>query len=147
MLTEVYNKKTLEVFYLAAKNEKQMAMMGSYAFIAGFALAIIVGLAVAFNMLPGSILGASFVLLAIIGLVVSYLNITDKEMTPYLIAAIALLLSANSFTVIGGFMDTLFPAMNAKLFIDGFMSAVIAFVGPATLFTALKAIYQITKDV
>jgi len=129
-----------------AGKQNQMAMIGSYAFIAGFVLAVLVGLSIAFGILSKDLMGLAFVVLAIVGLVVSILNISDKEVNGYLVAAIALIVSANGFNVIGSFLDSILPTMSAGAFIAGFMSAVIAFVAPATLFTALKAVYAITKD-
>ncbi|MBI5636286.1 hypothetical protein HY993_04960 [Candidatus Micrarchaeota archaeon] len=117
------------------------ASLGSYAFLAGFALAIIIGAATALNMLFGDVMGISLLVLALLGLVVSAINISDKEVGGYMLAAIALLLSANSFNSLAAVMGP-----KTIVFVSAFMNAVISFVGPATLLTALKAIYSITRD-
>ncbi len=124
-----------------ALNKSKSASLGGYAFIVGFVLAAIIGAATAFNMLSGDLMGISLLVLAVLGLIVSAMNISDKEVGGYLLAAIALLLSANSFNSLAAIMGP-----KTLLFVSAFMNAVISFVGPATLLTAFKAIYSITRD-
>ena len=105
--------------------------IGKWAFIIGIILAILTG----FFDLP-----SIAIVLAILGLIVGFLNIVEKEVQLFLIGVIALL-------VIG---LTSISALNILGFhIADWMETVIGnfitFVAAAGLVVALKAVYQIGK--
>ena len=110
------------------------ASIGSWAFILGVLIAIIAGLAA--GSLDITTQGYLGVVLVVLGLVVGLLNIGAKEVTDFLIAAIALVAvgAANlgSIPMIGAYLASM------VLFIA-------AFVAPAALVVALKAIYSIAR--
>jgi membrane-bound ClpP family serine protease len=104
--------------------------LGSWAFIAGVVLAIILGL------FGGAITGIQTwiaYLLIIVGLVVGFANIKQKEMHGFLVAAVSLLLVGSaglqSIPMVGGYIESI-------------LKNIVAFVAPATLIIALKAIYD-----
>ena len=116
---------------------KNMAMIGAYAFMAGLLVAIVLGLA------PG-ILSKTYtvLLLGVLGIVVGWLNIQDKELQLYMVANIAFLAGSAGF-----------QAVLASLPIAGFTAYLIAivqnitlFVAPGAAVVALKALYEISKD-
>lgn len=119
---------------------------GEWAFLAGVALAVIVGL---FSSFLGSSLPMVMAVLAVLGLVVGFLNVQEKEMNSFLIATIALLLVATSWQPIVDLLAVLTGSggVGATLgtWITSFMSAVVAFVSPAAFIVALKAVYNLTQ--
>ena len=78
--------------------------------------------------------------LAILGLLVGILNISQKESTPFLIASIAWM-AAGQFLqgVLGGL-----PVVGG--YIAAFLGNVVTFVGPAAAVVAIMALYYVTKD-
>ena len=103
-------------------HERTISVVGAWAFIAGYVIAVIGGLWWPDN---GGILAT----LVILGLLVGILNVTRKETTPYLIAAIALVL-------IGG--TQVFTPLN--LVADGLGERVNLVVRMMAIFTASAAI-------
>ncbi len=104
-----------------------MSNIGKYAFLGGVGLALVM----AFVNVPNGVL-----ILAVLGLVVGFLNVSGSESQGFLIAAIALMLTATSVSVIpevGGIVTT----------ITGNLAA---FVAPAALLVALKSLLESSKD-
>ena len=104
-----------------------MSNIGKYAFLGGVGLALVM----AFVNVPSGVL-----ILAILGLVVGFLNVSGSESHGFLIAAIALMLTATSVSVIpevGGIVT----AITGNL---------AAFVAPAALLVALKSLLESSKD-
>ena len=75
-------------------------------------------------------------ILAVLGLVVGFMNITDDESQGFLIAAIALMLTATSIGAL--------PEVGASL--SAIASGLAAFVAPAALIVALKSLLDSSKD-
>ena len=117
-----------------AKAKKLLGLteMGTYAFLLGALIAIVTAL------FP-DILGAGLItgILVLLGLVVGFLNITQKEVVPFLLAAVALGLGAQAnFSAL--------PMVG--LYIDGIMANLVTFVAPAAVIVALKAIYDLSHN-
>lgn len=121
--------------------------LGSYAFLVGAAIAIIVGLLVAGGQ--QSLLGeaAQYVplVLVVLGAIVGFLNIKDKKVNDFLIAAIALLALAGA---IGGNAQAggleVIPIVG--IYLAGIIQALVIFVAPAALIVALKAIKGMASE-
>ena len=115
---------------------------GEWAFLLGVLLAIVVGL---FSSALEGNLPLVLGILAVLGLIVGFLNISEKEVNSFLIAAIALLTPGASLAAVvgtGGLLDSLkIPLLGNWL--GGFLGAIGAFVGPAAIIVALKAIYAL----
>ncbi len=113
--------------------------MGGYAFLAGAILAVLAGLL-------GSMLAAwapwIVLLLVLLGLVVGFLNVSDKETGQFLLAAIALLAvgSVSSLVVI----DVAIAPLGSIL--QSIVRHLAVFVAPAALIVALKAVYNLAKS-
>ena len=110
-----------------------MSKYGSWSFIAGLVIAIIAGLANASQLSSIVVL-----VLVVIGILVGLLNVTEKEATSFLIAAIALLAigSVSSMSVI--------PLVGDRITVA--LGAIAVFVAPAALIVAVKEIYGLAKD-
>ncbi len=107
-----------------------MEKLGSWSFIIGLAIAVLVGL---FTGASGLII----TVLVILGIIVGFLNVTDKEVHGYLVAAIALMLaggaSLESIPVIGNILARI-------------LSNIVVFVAPAAIIVAVKAIYEVSSS-
>jgi hypothetical protein len=123
---------------------------GEYAFLGGIALAVILGLLA--SILPVELLPVLVAVLFLLGLVVGLVNITEKETTAFLIAAIALLTVAGSWgQLIAVTLGTLGTVglggigSSATTAIVGVTSMLLAFVSPAAFVVAIKAIYNLAS--
>jgi hydrogenase/urease accessory protein HupE len=104
---------------------------GNWAFIVGVVLAIILGLFSTY--IPAYIETITFIMV-ILGLIVGFYNITQKEVINFLIAAIALLAvgaaGLNALPIIG-------------TYVGGILTQIAVFVAPAAIIVALKAVYEL----
>ncbi len=71
------------------RNPRTFGLVGAAAFAAGYVLSVIAGL-----FLPEN--GGIIATLVVLGVVVGAVNITGREIVPYLVAAIALVLIGNT---------------------------------------------------
>ena len=115
----------------------EMSKLGSYAFIIGVVIAILAGIGAA-GILGGLAVWVPL-LLVILGLLVGYLNITDKETDKFLIAGIALV-------VLGTTAQGLAVIPSIGIYMAGIVEQVAIFVAPAALIVGLKSIYGLAKD-
>ena len=108
--------------------------IGAWAFILGVLIAVVAGLASA--ALTTMQAGYITLALVVLGLVVGFLNIGDKEINDFLIAAIAVVL-------LGTANLTAIPVIGTYLAL--MVLNVAAFVAPAALVVALKAFYNLAS--
>lgn len=110
-----------------------MEKIGGYAFLVGIIIAVLA----AFIQMPEVPL-----VLAVLGLIVGLLNIKDKEVKKFLLAAIALGMSSASLSPLA-----VTPAVGtyiAMILLPVF-SNIAVFVAPAAFIVALKTIYTIAN--
>ena len=107
----------------------EMEKIGSYSFIAGVVLSIVIGFV---SLATETVL----LVLVLLGLVVGFLNITEKESTPFLVAAIALMAA-------GAAQLSRLPFVGKQL--ATIIGAITIFVAPAAIIVALKAIKDMAK--
>jgi len=98
---------------------------GWWAFVIGLVVAVIAGF-------TGN-LGAWTWLLALLGLVVGYLNVQEKEAVTFLVASVALMLAGSAN------LETLWAPLAPIL------AGVVVFVAPAAIIVAIKAVYETAK--
>lgn len=119
---------------MAKESTDLLAKVGSWAFIIGVIIALIVGIFTkAGNPVTTSVL-------IVLGLIVGFLNVTGRETTPFLLAAVSLVIVANFGS------NTLGGVAGIGSFLQGTLSALMTFVIPATIIVALKAIYALAHD-
>ena len=111
--------------------------MGQWAFIIGVLGAIVIGLFS--GNLSDNIQGWLVLLLVVLGLIVGLLNVTEKETTPFLIAAAALLITGTA----GGTLSII-PLIG--VYLSRVVQAIAVFVTPAAIVVALKTIQSLAKD-
>jgi len=114
-----------------AKKTNNLGTVGKWAFIIGLALAIIAGLLIGVYPIPSLAL-----ILVILGLIVGFLNIAEKDTVKLLVAIIAL-------TIVGGLTISVIPTINAYL--EAMLTNILIFAGAAGLVVAIKAIVETTK--
>jgi len=116
-----------------AKSRNGVEKVGAWAFIIGVILAIIAGLFFGTNAVVTSVL-------ILLGIIVGFLNITDKETSAYLLAAVSLVI----VTSFGG--SVLAHVAVIGVYLQSVLGAIMTFVIPAVIIVALKAIYSIAND-
>ncbi|MCK5626413.1 hypothetical protein KAI23_00400 [Candidatus Bathyarchaeota archaeon] len=112
--------------------------IGRWAFIAGVIIALLAGIAAAVG---GAMGGYVPLLMLILGVIVGLTTVTEKETTPFLVAAIALLVANGG----GAFLlvDGVLPGVGTG--IDTILVTLAPFVAPAAIIMAVKAIYNIGR--
>ncbi len=105
-----------------------MQHIGKWAFIVGLVIAVLAG--IGFNQ-PWFTWA-----LAVLGLIVGFLNVTSGETQGFLLAAIALMLSANSVAEI--------PYVGLQ--VTQILANVVAFLAAAVLIVALRALFETVRD-
>jgi len=103
-------------------------MIGRWLFIAGLVLAVIAGLFI-------QAAWATWVL-AVIGLIVGFFNVAEEETMGFLIAAIALNVSASAFQGV--------PYVGS--FLTNILGFVVAFVSGAMLVVALISLFKKARE-
>ena len=113
--------------------------IGEWAFIVFVIIAILSGLVA--GIAGKSATGWVTLVMVILGIVIGFTTITTKEATPFLTAAIALLVAnaGGVFLVIDQVLKPL------GTIIDAIVGNVAAFVAPAAIILAIKAIINISK--
>lgn len=105
-----------------------MQQIGKWAFIVGLVIAVLAGIGLDQTWFTW--------VLALLGLIVGILNVTSGETQGFLLAAIALMLSANAVQEI--------PFVGAQL--TQILSNVVAFMAAAVLVVALRALFETVRD-
>ena len=121
------------------KGTVELHRLAHYAFFVGITLALLVGV---FHRVFDSLLGAeasrvyvtTFVLL---GTAVGLFNLTAKETTPFLTAAVALMLAGIvNLNLVYGVGDILRPSL----------SNIVVFVVPGAIIVGMKAIWRLASN-
>ena len=105
-----------------------MNKLGRWLFIAGLVIAVLAGLFLNFGWVTW--------VLAILGIVVGFMNVSGSETQGFLLAAVALMLSVSAVQnvpFVGGVVTTI-------------LGYVVTFVAGAMLVVALKALFESAKD-
>ncbi len=113
-----------------------MEKYGEYAFIIGVILAIIAGLAS--SAISAEVAGWLAVIFLILGILVGFLNIKDKEAVSFLVASIALLATGSAAQWLS------LPMIGS--YIVAILGNIAAFVAPAAVIVALKAVWNMAKN-
>ena len=118
--------------------------VGSYAFLVGVLLAIIIGILAAFA--PATVQGVAGIttlLLVVLGLIVGLLNIKDKHITDFLVAAIAVALVGGTA---GGLLalDQMVKPVGTMLVL--IVGNIVAMAAAAALVVGLKQIFALAKQ-
>jgi len=108
---------------------KGMNVVGKWAFLIGVILAVVLGL---FD----PIMGNWAIVLVVIGLIVGLLNVTDKEVAPFLMSGAVLIIAS----ALGGSLMSDMPYVGAVL------DALLAVFVPATVIVAIKNVFSLARN-
>ncbi len=128
---------------MAKKDGITMQVVGTYAFLVGVLLALVVGFFGGFGISQGVIL----LTLGVLGLVVGLVNITEKEIVPFLVATVAINVSLGSLSTVIMNVLGIIPAFSGIA--AGIVTALgylMVFVSPAAAVVALIAIWNMSRD-
>lgn len=104
-----------------------MERVGKYAFILGILIAVVAGVSEQ-PWAPA--------VLAVLGVIVGFLNITADETRSFLLASIALMMTATAMDSIPAVGDAIIP----------FVSNIVAFIGAAVFVVAIQTLLDVTRD-
>jgi cell division protein FtsW (lipid II flippase) len=108
--------------------------LGAIAFLAGMLLAIIAGGVERDN-------GTIVLVLVILGIIVGLFNITSREMIPFLVAAVALVVvgTVGAFSSLDDIIDGLGRVLN------GMVDYISVFMTPAAIITAIRVVWSLAR--
>ena len=109
-----------------------MEELGTWVFVAGLVLSLILGFT------SGVASGVSLTFLVVLGLVVGFLNITEKEVHGFLIAGIALMLV--------GFLARVNSIPFIGLELQDSLSNVVLFAAPSVLIVAIREVFILASE-
>ena len=115
--------------------------IGKWAFIIGALLAVLMGILEAVGQPLGSNIWL-ILLLLVLGLVIGFVNISTKEVQPFLVAAIAVMVAAGAANLMAA--NTLFSPLGTIL--AAVAKDIILVVAPAALIVALRAVYGFAAE-
>lgn len=112
--------------------------LGEYAFLACIMIAVAAGIASGVGDFSSAWIA---LVLVVLGVVVGFTTITEKEATPFLLAAIALTVASSGgwFLIINEAVAKLGTVMNGVLF------NIASFVAPAAIILATKMVYELAR--
>lgn len=118
---------------------------GEYAFLAGVLIALVIG--VMSSIVPPDMMPVLIALMFILGVVVGIVNIQEKEVNSFLLAAVALLLATTSWNALLAATLGIFGTFGATIaaLIAGFTGTLVAFISPAAFIVALKAVWKLAS--
>lgn len=102
-------------------------LVGRWSFLVGLALSVLAGL--------GGVVPSLVTILFVLGIVVGFLNISERESTDFLVAVIALLVIGVAGLQLGGLTKA----------VVGILNNVISFVSAAGLIVAIKQVLVMAK--
>lgn len=104
-------------------------LIGSWAFLIGVILALLLGL---LNVMSVTWI---YVLIAI-GIIIGLLNVADQEVQPFLMSGVVLIIAS----ALGQTVTAQVPRL------DGMLQALLAIFVPATIIVAIKNVFSIAKN-
>lgn len=122
--------KTKFIGEKGGKMARKENRLGSWAFLIGLVIAVIVGFGFGGNLNQGMVLT-----LFVIGLIVGLLNVADEEATPFLMSGVVLVIVASLSK----------DVLSTVAFIGSVLDALLILFVPATVIVAVKNVFQLAK--
>jgi hypothetical protein len=105
-------------------------ILGGWAFVIGIVISILIGIGVPMT-------DTIVAILVVLGIIIGLLNIADKEVHPFMLASIAVLLAS----YMGSSVLAKVPLVN----LGNALNSIMAMVVPAIIIVALKEVFEIAK--
>lgn len=115
---------------------KNKGVIGSWAFLIGVVIAILIGL------IGGSTNAYLAILLVVIGLVVGLLNVSDEETTPFLMSGVVLIIAGS----LGGSSMAQLSNSILTAWIPNTLNALMMIFVPATIIVAIKNVFSLARN-
>ena len=119
--------------------------LGAWAFLIGVVLAIIIGIGTSTLLEIESLTtysSAIYAILAILGIIVGFMNVTSKDSQTFLIAGAVLVIVSNmGMTAVQGSLI----GIGVGNIVTSVFGALLALFVPATIIVALKTVFGIAK--
>lgn len=116
--------------------------IGYYAFILGVIIAIIAGLIVGYSpTMLGTATAYIPLIVGILGVIIGFLNLHDKDIVNFLIAAVALSVVAISAAGFASLDVVIAPVGSMIAAVVGYIAALVA---PAAIILAIKVIWDMS---
>jgi hypothetical protein len=109
-----------------------LSKIGFWAFIIGLIVCLVGGIVSSWSQNT-----AIITILVILGLIVGFLNITAKEITLFLVATIALIVTGHVFTTL--------TVLGIGAFLDRVLGLLATLMAPAAVVAAVKALWAVGK--
>jgi hypothetical protein len=129
-------RRYLNSFFLVVMERRykmSSEAIGNWAFIIGLIVAVIAG------FLPISYVAYTLLVLFILGLIVGFMNISDKDLMKFLVAAIALMTlgiaSLSALSILGV----------VSIYLNLILGNFVAFVSASALVVSIKAVIETSK--
>jgi hypothetical protein len=123
----------------------ELEKVSEWAYILVVVIAVVMGLVVGYMAWSGSVGdvdGWIMLIMLILGLIIGLLSITTKEVTPFLIATIALVVAASA--------NVWAPLQSIHALLYDFavyiLKYIVAFAAPAAVVVALKSVLNMIKE-
>ena len=115
--------------------------LGVGAFFVGYLIAVITGIIAGYAGETAAVTGGITLVLVILGLIVGFFNISDKENMNFLLAVIALSLVGLLTNLMS--INVIIPTLGSIL--QSVVQRIAEFVTPAALVVALRVVYKLSK--
>lgn len=119
-----------------------MEQIGEWAFVLFVIIALIAGIAIGADLLSTTNAQWITLVLMILGIIVGFITVTEKETSRFLIAAVALMalsIRGETFTDLNLILEPLGSILDSIVF------NITAFVAPAAAIIAIKAVYALAR--
>lgn len=126
-----------------AKKSKRNEV-GAWAFLIGVILAIVIGLATSLISIPSltAYSGEIYIILALLGIIVGFMNVSSKDSQTFLIAGTVLVIVSS--LGMGGVTGSLI-GLNIADAVTNIFGALLILFAPATIIVALKTVFGIAR--
>jgi len=121
-----------------AMKKAGMGNAGRYVFLLGLAVSLVAGIVAALRGLDTTYAAWISLILAVLGVIVGFLNITPSERHNFLIATIAL-----SMIGLVGFAPLQLQSVNVGVYLTSILGYIVTFVAPAAAIAAIYEIYDL----
>jgi uncharacterized membrane protein len=112
---------------------------GAWAFLIGVILAVGFGI-LSFGELSNIVLA----ILVLLGLVVGFVNVSDKDVNQFLTAAVSLVIV--SFAGLAGIRSAEIPGIAVGSLVTSTLGALLVLLVPATIVVAIKSLFSISQS-
>jgi len=150
-------RKTYNILVMITKvlwSKMEMEEIARWAYIAFLVIAIVMGLAIGYMAYDkrdeggwdhadvSDYDGWVTLIMLILGIIIGITSITAKEVTPFLIATIALIVAtvANVWAPLGNIHELLY------YWADGILRYIVAFAAPAAVIISIKSVLAMAKE-